>query len=320
METEKVNLKKVGYLSLGLGLIAAFLLALKIIFPAPVIEVLPIRSLERPVSFNWDLLRKPLSVQDPSLSVELSVLPQDIYAGEKVSLTAQVEGVSQGPFTFAFDCENDGNFELKTEPTFQKKYEALDLCSFSSEGSYTARVVVEGFFQFFQNEQEIQEKKTSQTDVVLAVKNSNLAPVFSNCDVDSVEGTTQLNFKFNFTALAQDPNGGEVKYEWDFGDGNVMEGQNVEWTYKKAGLYIPRVKAVDSLGGFSYCVVKSLTILSGLSPLEQPQKPLRVGRTNPFVLVSPNEFLLAQSEQATSSQSLAGSGQTPSGQAITTKQ
>ena len=291
METEKINLKKPVYLGLGFGLIAVSLLVLKILFPNPVIEMPPLESFEKPVVLNWDLIRKPLVVEEPSLKLLLSVSSQEILTGEKVGLIAQVEGVSQGPFAFYFDCENDGIFELETEPSFQKKYEAKDLCLFDQEGSFMPKVVVDGFFQFFKDGQEVKEKQTAQAETSILVKSSNFAPIFSACDVDAVEGTTQLNFKFNFSSLAQDPNNDDIKYEWDFGDGNKAEGQNVDYTYKKMGLYFPKVKAIDSKGAFSYCVAKSLTILKGLSSLEPPQKPQRVGRLNPFALVSPEEFL-----------------------------
>lgn len=291
METEKVNFKKLFYLSLGIGLIVIFLLALKIFFPNPVIEMPPLESFEKPIHLNWDLLRKPIIVEEPSLRVSLTASSQEIFTGEKVGLTAYIEGASQGPFVFRFDCENDGIFEIETEPSFQKKYETDGLCVFNQEGSFSPMVMVDGFFQFFQNGIEVKEKKTAQAKVSVAVKSSNFAPIFSSCDVNFIQGTTQLNFKFNFSAEAYDPNNDAIKYEWDFGDGNKAEGQNVEYVYKKIGLYIPKVKATDSYGASSYCVAKSLTILKGLSPLEKPQKPSRIGRLNPFAPVSPEEYL-----------------------------
>ncbi len=282
MEQPKFSFTQFIYFSGGLFLILIFLLVLKFAFPSTAGDFLPEKSSFIPVSLNWDLLRKPISIEKPSLDIMLSAFPQATTSGVFVDLTAQVKGVSQGPFVYHFDCNSDGVFELETEPNFQKEYTAVDLCIFNQEGSFKAKVVVDGFFDFFQDGKEVKEKKIAEAQTDILVQTTNLAPVFSACDVDNTQGTTQVNFKFNFTSQAIDPNGDEVKYEWDFGDGNKSEGQNVEYNYKTTGFFIPKVKAIDSSGAFSYCVAKSLTILGGLSAFEVEKKPEIIGRQDPF--------------------------------------
>jgi len=299
MEIEKIDLKRFTYLCLGLALVAVFLLILKFAFPSPIIDIPPIESYIKPVGINWEILRKPLSVGLPALDISLVPSPEATTSGAYVSLVAEVKGVSQGPFIYHFDCQDDGVFELETEATFQKKYTAQSLCFFSEEGVFTSKVVVDGFFDYFQNGQEVKEKKTSQASSAVQIFDSNLAPIFSACDVDNVEGTTQVNFKFNFSSQAQDPNGDEIKYEWDFGDGNKAEGQNVEYSYKAMGLYVPKVKVMDNKGAFSYCVAKSLTILKGLSSFDVVKVPQRVGRQNPFSVVKPEDLVLDTTKSAT---------------------
>lgn len=317
MQTEKINLKKFAYVCLGSAVLITLLLILKFAFPNAVIDIPPIESYMGQVSINWDILRKPLSVSFPTLDIDLVSFPQATTSGAFVSLIAEVKGVSQGPFIYHFDCQDDGVFELETEAVFQKKYTAQSLCFFDKEGVFAPKVIVDGFFDYFQDGQEIKEKKVSQATTAVKISDSNLAPIFSACDVDSVEGTTQVNFKFNFTAQAQDPNGDEIKYEWDFGDGNKAQGQNVEYSFKAMGFYVPKVKAMDSKGAFSYCVAKSLTILRGLSSFDTVGVPQRKGRQNPFSAVKPEDLILKVPKVETSTTSpSAGPGQA---QATTTK-
>ncbi len=292
MEKDKINLKKFIYLCAGLLLIMVFLLVLKFVFPSSKIDIPFVQNYDKPVEINWELLRKPLSVSLPALDITLTPIPQATTSGSYVSLTAEVKGASQGPFIYRFDCQSDGVFELETEATFQKVYTASEVCLFSEDGVFTSKIVVDGLFDYFQDGAQVQEQKTSQVSSIITISDSNLAPVFSICDVDSIEGTTQVNFKFNFISEATDPNGDEIKYEWDFGDGNKIEGQNVEYNYKAMGFYIPKVKATDEKGAFSYCVADSLTILKGLSFFDVVKIPQMIGRENPFAKVTADELIL----------------------------
>lgn len=300
MESINFNFKKLFYLSTGLSLIVATILILKLAFPVKVIEIESVESLTSQIKVNWDLIRKPLAVALPSLEVGLGAFPTTTNVGIPIDLTAEVKSLAQGPFIYHFDCQNDGVFELETESSFQKKYTAQGLCQYSQVGTSSANVVVDGFFDYFQAGQEIKEKRTAQASVGLAIQSGNFSPTFSFCDVDNIEGTTQVNFKFNFTSDAKDPEGDEISYEWDFGDGNKAQGNNVEYNYKDQGFYTPKVKAIDSNGNYSSCVAKSLTILKGLSAFEQPQKSAILGRENPFIAPSKSE--ITKRQVATSSE------------------
>ncbi len=320
MEQPKFSFRQFIYLSGGLFLVVVILLILKFAFPtSTIIDTTPIESFTKPVALNWDLLRKPISVGLPSLNIVLSASPQAITSGAFIDLTAEVQGPSQGPFVYHFDCQNDGVFELETEQIAQKEYTAKDLCLFNQEGKFIAKVIVDGFFDYFQNGQEVKEQKTAGAQTEILIQTTNLPPVFSVCDVDSIEGTTQINFNFNFTSQASDPNGDTVIYEWDFGDGNKAEGQNVEYSYKTMGFFVPKVKATDSNGAFSYCVAKSLTILNGLSPFEVEKKPEIVGRQNPFIPVTAQELLKLQASATQPVIIKATTTQATTTQATTTK-
>jgi hypothetical protein len=59
-----------------------------------------------------------------------------------VDFTAYVSGNATGDITYRFDCTNDGSWE-RTITTSSTSYTATDLCSYSSTGTYTAKVRVE---------------------------------------------------------------------------------------------------------------------------------------------------------------------------------
>jgi len=289
MEQERETDKLFTYLCLGLGLIAVLLLVFKVVLKPKTVVLPSFESLKMPVVFDLDLIRKPLAVNLPVLDVSLTANPKATSTDSWVGLSAEVKGATQGPFVYKFDCQNDGTFELTTEATFQKRFDAPQLCFYSKEGSYQAQVAVDGFFDYFQNGQEVKEKKTSQAQASIVIGTTNIPPEFVSCDVDSVEGTTQTNFKFSFTSQAQDLNGDEIRYEWDFGDGTKMEGQNIIYSYKKMGLFVPTVKATDSKGASAVCVAKSLTVLKGLSAFAPIPEPARIGRQDPFSVYKPGE-------------------------------
>jgi len=48
---------------------------------------------------------------------------------------------------------------------------------------------------------------------------------------------------------SSDPDDDKLEYFWDFGDGNSAEGEEVEYTYQKAGEYTVTLKVVDEKGG-----------------------------------------------------------------------
>ena len=51
-----------------------------------------------------------------------------------------------------------------------------------------------------------------------------------------------------FSASGSDPEGGELSYEWDFGDGGGSFNQNVPHTYSEAGTYTATVTVTDEQG------------------------------------------------------------------------
>ena len=79
----------------------------------------------------------------PTVDVNLEALPSSGASPlNNVDLKATVSGTAQGPITYEFDCQNDGNWEKITTQN-SSTYTAYDLCNYTSAGTYTAKVRVE---------------------------------------------------------------------------------------------------------------------------------------------------------------------------------
>ena len=49
-------------------------------------------------------------------------------------------------------------------------------------------------------------------------------------------------------STSQDPDGSIAEYNWDMGDGTLLEGETVNHRYSSAGTYLVRLVVVDELG------------------------------------------------------------------------
>lgn len=79
----------------------------------------------------------------------------------------------------------------------------------------------------------------------------NQQPVVSSCRVSPAQGTRDTEFQFLATAV--DPDTDPLLYLWEFGDGNVQEGQEVLHRYPAKGTYMPKVTVHDKDGLFGEC-------------------------------------------------------------------
>jgi type II secretory pathway pseudopilin PulG len=78
------------------------------------------------------------------LSVSLTANPSSGTAPlNDVDLTATVSGSATGTINYKFDCTNDGIWELQVNNSTLNPYTAVDLCNYSTAGTYTAKVRVE---------------------------------------------------------------------------------------------------------------------------------------------------------------------------------
>ena len=91
----------------------------------------------------------------------------------------------------------------------------------------------------------------------------NRAPI-AKFEIDKKAGALPFTVVFD-GSVAQDPDGDQLSYEWDFGNGNGASGQRVEYTYLEAGTYQPKLTVKDGEGKFSETVS---TIYAGNEPPE----------------------------------------------------
>jgi|GEM_PF-3302534 len=82
-------------------------------------------------------------VDERTLSVDLVADPSSGDSPLRdVDLIADVSGSATGSIVYKFDCTNDGSWE-GTYTSSSEPYTAYELCDYNSEGTYTARVLVQ---------------------------------------------------------------------------------------------------------------------------------------------------------------------------------
>lgn len=72
----------------------------------------------------------------------------------------------------------------------------------------------------------------------------NRVPFISSCRVVPAEGN--IDTPFLFSVQAQDPDGDELSFRWDFGDGVQSTEPNSTHQYLDLGVYVPRVTVQDA--------------------------------------------------------------------------
>ncbi|MFA5431999.1 MAG: hypothetical protein WC319_03895 [Candidatus Paceibacterota bacterium] len=81
----------------------------------------------------------------PSISVSLSVNPSrgtaPLNGVDLIANTNTWSIADNRVITYLFDCDGNGSFELRAD-TVNRSYTAVDLCNYTSDGSYTAKVKV----------------------------------------------------------------------------------------------------------------------------------------------------------------------------------
>lgn len=79
----------------------------------------------------------------------------------------------------------------------------------------------------------------------------------------SIEGELYVDTLIRFTADGYDPDGGVIKYEWDFGDNNFNKGKYVEHEYRRPDTYLVKLAVTDDEGDIS---VKTQNVRIALTP------------------------------------------------------
>lgn len=100
-----------------------------------------------------------------------------------------------------------------------------------SEGSYTARLTIYD-----------DKGGTSVDSIVIAVAND---PPNAVASASPTQGPPPLNVLFS-AGGSSDPDGSIVKYEWDFGDGTVAQGETVVHTFTAPGVFFVFLTVTDN--------------------------------------------------------------------------
>ena len=80
---------------------------------------------------------------NPNLSCSISANPNSGSAPLNVDLTASVSGTLTGSINYYFDCDNDGSWEKTFSGESDVSKTAIDLCNYTSNGTYVAKAKVE---------------------------------------------------------------------------------------------------------------------------------------------------------------------------------
>ena len=137
-----------------------------------------------------------------TLFVNLIADPSSGFAPlNDVDLTATVSGTATGNITYRFDCTNDGSYE-GTITTSTNPYTSVDLCNYSSPGTYTAKVRVErgGLSTEDTTEIVVQETQTLSLSIYTTPASGN-APIEDVDIVANIAGTAtgDIVYKFDCT-------------------------------------------------------------------------------------------------------------------------
>ena len=80
---------------------------------------------------------------------------------------------------------------------------------------------------------------------------TNHPPEISSCKVVPSQGTLQTEFQFEVEV--SDPEGDNLSFLWNFGDGKVSKEENPKYQYTASGTYEPKVIVTDSKGEKTEC-------------------------------------------------------------------
>lgn len=87
--------------------------------------------------------------------------------------------------------------------------------------------------------------------VLLAKVTTNHPPQISSCKVNPTQGSTETEFRFE--VLVADPDGDQIFYLWDFGDGKNSTEENPTHRYERTDIFEPKVSVFDEKGEESEC-------------------------------------------------------------------
>jgi PKD repeat protein len=199
-----------------------------------------------------DGLSSPCSSSRDTATVTLSRQPV-AHAGEDILTDVGSEVSFDGSGSY---CENNCNLEHTWDfgDGSVKAHGARVAHTYKKGGKYTALLTVDDGRG---------KSCSSATDSLIVNVNSR-----PTAELEKV-GRPCVNTEVDFDASAsRDPDGNQLKYTWDFGDGTVIEdGPRVRHVYKKDGEYIISVTVDDQVGTEASKNTRSIKIRVNTPPV-----------------------------------------------------
>lgn len=116
---------------------------------------------------------------------------------------------------------------------------------------------------------------------------NNLKPTVAAKNIESL-----VNAPINFTANAQDADGTIVKYEWNFGDGNIGFGKNVLHAYNDSGIYDAELIVIDD--GELSSSAKFKVYINAYNCLQEDDYDATKGNGPNYFMFTPSDPLIRQ--------------------------
>ena len=146
---------------------------------------------------------------------------------------------------------------------------------------------------------------------VLVSRNiSGNVPPIADFSTDITTGVAPLLVQFD-ASTSSDSDGNIVRYEWNFGDGEMAEGETVSHTYQSAGMYTARLVVTDNGGAIDtkelLINIESanggecsdlVTMFSKDFPYQNTQFYLDDFTGMPLLAINPNQYQTAEVAQA----------------------
>ncbi|HWM07980.1 MAG TPA: PKD domain-containing protein [Solirubrobacteraceae bacterium] len=151
--------------------------------------------------------------------------PANGEAPLEVQFTATAQDPDGGDLMYRWDFDDGGSSAVRPDPVH----------TYDEPGTYEATVTVTD-----------DEGDTASDTVPVTVLPPGNEPPTVQIAADPVSGGAPLDV--HFEAVGRDPEGDQITYEWDFGDGGGAFGAVADHRYEAAGTYTATVTATDSAG------------------------------------------------------------------------
>ena len=204
----------------------------------------------------------------PTAQIE-SVTPSPAYAGQTVTFAGS--GSDEDGFVVGYQWGSSLDGEISTDKEFSTNT--------LSVGEHTV------YLKVIDDEGEW----SSKDNLALTILPENHAPVGN---INASGDTEQINFT---AENISDPDGDELSYNWDFGDGNTSSDMETQHNYSQTGVY-DVILVVSDGKNFNGTSLFNITLDIALPLFSDPSDPLIQDETHDHRNASQHQFWTANIE------------------------